>query len=239
MSPTLFGFAPLHFSPLATFLIYLLVDMARIACATLLYFRALQVSPLSLCIPFIAFTPLFLIPSGYVLLGELPSVVKLLGVVLVVTGSLLMHRQLFAVGWLEPLKAVVRERGSRYMLMVAFIFSLTNPLDVKLVRMSDAYTLAFSYGVMLCLVFAGLAFARRAEWRPVMRAAPFWVVMAGALMIYLPMTLVQSLIVTSAVSAGTGVALYLTRRRETAEIHVSIIDLTESSSAAPSGVGPT
>jgi len=267
-----FGFAALNFSPPVTFLIYLAIDVALVSCATLLYYRAVQVSPLSLCMPFIAFTPVFLIPTGYALLRELPSTVKLMGVVLVVIGSLAMHRQLFAVGWAEPVKAIVREPGSRYMLMVAFIFSLTNPLDARLVRMSDAFTQAFAYGFSICLLFGVLALGRRADWRPVMRAVPLWIVLAGALeaaanilqfsshnyiavvitislkragivlvvllgwlvfkerditdkliaatvmvagalMFYLPVSLGQSLTVAAVVLTGMGVALYLTRRR--------------------------
>ena len=177
----IFGIAGLAFPPLATFLIYLAMDMALITVANLLYFRALQVSPLSLCMPFITFTPLFLIPSGYVLLRELPSTVKLIGVVLVVVGSLVMHRQLFAVSWAEPFKAIVRERGSRYMLIVAFIFSISNPLDAKLVRMSDTLFFSFSYGLAMSLIFAVLALARRADWRQVMRSVPLWIVLAGVL----------------------------------------------------------
>ena len=87
------------------------------------------------------------------MLGELPPPLKLLGVVLIVAGSLAMHRRLFAVGWLAPVKAVIQEKGSRYMLMVSFIFSITNPLDKKLVVMSDVFTEAFSYGLGLCLAF--------------------------------------------------------------------------------------
>lgn len=180
-SGPLFGVEAFHFSPLTTFLIYLALDITGVACATLLYFRALQTSPLSLCMPFIAFTPLFLIPTGYLLLGELPSSVKLLGVALVVIGSLVMHRDLFAVGWLEPVRAILRERGSRYMLIVAFLFSLTNPLDAKLVRMSDAYTLAFAYGLSLFLIFGVAAIVRKADWRRVIRSAWFWIIAAGAL----------------------------------------------------------
>jgi drug/metabolite transporter (DMT)-like permease len=267
-----FGFEALAFSPPVTFLIYLAMDVSLVACATLLYYRAVQVSPLSLCIPFIAFTPVFLIPTGYVLLRELPSTVKLIGVVLVVAGSLVMHRQLFAVSWAEPFKAILRERGSRYMLMVAFIFSLTNPLDAWLVRMSDAFTQAFAYGLSICLLFGAVALVRRADWRMVMRAVPLWVVMAGALeaavnilqfsshnyiavvitislkragivlvvlmgwlifkergitdkliaatvmvagalMFYLPMSLGQSLAIAAVVMVGMSLALYLTRRR--------------------------
>lgn len=294
----LFGFDALHFAPFTTFLIYLAIDIAGITCATLLYFRALQVSPLSLCMPFIAFTPLFLIPTGYVLLRELPSTVKLIGVLLVVLGSLVMHRHLFAISLLEPVKAIVRERGSRYMLMVAFIFSLTNPLDAKLVRMSDAYTLAFCYGILLTLIFAAMSIVRGADWGLVMRSVPYWIILAGvgetavnllqfsshnfidvvitislkragivlsvlmgwlifkerditdkliastvmvagALMFYLPMTITQSLTVTLITLIGMSIALFITRNQKPDDIHTSVSTLTESSSAAPSGVEPT
>ncbi len=297
-SGALFGIESLHFAPFPTFLIYLAIDITGITCATLLYFRALQVSPLSLCMPFIAFTPLFLIPTGYVLLHELPSTVKLVGVVLVVLGSFVMHRQLFAISWLEPLKAIVRERGSRYMLMVAFIFSLTNPLDAKLVRMSDAYTLAFCYGILLCVIFGVMALIRHADWRPVLRSVPYWIVLAGvgetavnllqfsshnfidvvitislkragivlsvlmgwlvfkerditdkliaatvmvagALMFYLPLTITQSLIVTLITLIGMGIALYVTRNQKRETVNANLTELTESSSAAASGVEPT
>src|ERR1700687_4180208 len=97
-----FGVAWLHLAPLPTFLVYLLLDTALVGCATLLYLSALQASPLSLCVPFLAFTPILLIGTGYLILGELPSTAKLAGVVLVVVGSLVMHRKLVAVSWFEP-----------------------------------------------------------------------------------------------------------------------------------------
>lgn len=62
-----------------------------------------------------------------------------------------MHRQLFAVGWMAPVKTVLENKGSRYMLIVALIFSLTNPLDVKLVKMSDVFTESFVYGLGLSI----------------------------------------------------------------------------------------
>jgi drug/metabolite transporter (DMT)-like permease len=149
----LFGIAALHPNPLVTFLAYLLLDVLLIACVMLLYFRALQVSPLSMCVPFLSFTPVFLIPTGYFIIGETPAPLKLVGVALIVVGSLAMHRRLFAEGWLAPAKAVIREKGSRYMLLVSFLFALTNPLDKKLVTMSDVFTEALAYGIGLSIAF--------------------------------------------------------------------------------------
>jgi uncharacterized membrane protein len=168
----LFGIVGLHLSPAATYSIYLSVDVLLVSVANILYFLALQVSPLSLCVPFLAFTPIFLIPTGFVMLRELPPAVKLLGVVLVFIGSVLMHRRLFAVSWAAPIKAIVQERGSRYMLTVALIFSITNPLEKKLVLISDVYTQAFAFGVGLCLFFFVLTLLRKPRKTVAASSAP-------------------------------------------------------------------
>jgi drug/metabolite transporter (DMT)-like permease len=177
----LFGVSALTAAPMAVFLIYLAIDVALIGCAQLLLMRALQISPMSLCIPFMAFTPVFLIVTGYVMLGELPSWIKLLGVGLIVVGSLLMHRRLFAEGLVAPLKAILQEKGSRYILLVALILSITNPIEKQLVTMSDPLTQAFSYCIGLCVLFGILAWARRADCRVVMRTTPKWAVLAGVM----------------------------------------------------------
>ena len=175
----LFGIPALHPAPLPSFLIYLVLDVSLITIVMWLYFRALQISPLSLCVPFLAFTPVFLIPTGFVLLGELPSPLKLLGVVLIVVGSLVMHRRLFAQGWTAPIKAVIREKGSRYMLLVSFIFSITNPLDKKLVVMSDVFTESAAYGLGLCISFFLLGKIQRADFGAAIRSNVKWVALAG------------------------------------------------------------
>jgi drug/metabolite transporter (DMT)-like permease len=178
-SGPLFGIAALHPAPVPAFLVYLVVDVSLITIVMWLYFRALQISPLSMCVPFLAFTPVFLIPSGYVLLGELPAPLKSLGVVLIVVGSLVMHRRLFAIGWTAPFKAVIREKGSRYMLLVSFIFSITNPLDKKLVVMSDVVTEAVAYGLGLCVSFFLLGKLQRADFGAAIRSNIKWVSLAG------------------------------------------------------------
>ena len=161
------------------FLGYLAVDVSLITIVMWLYFRALQISPLSLCVPFLSFTPVFLIFTTYVLLGEKIAPLKALGVVLIVVGSLVMHRRLFAIGWLAPVKAVIREKGSRYMLLVSFIFSITNPLDKKLVLMSDIYTESVAYGLGLCLSFWLMGRLRKADFAAAARGNWKWISLAG------------------------------------------------------------
>src|SRR5258708_5451567 len=144
-----------------------------------LFFRTHQVSPLSVCIPFLAFTPVFLIFTGWVLLGELPPAIKLTGVVLIVVGSLVMHWRQFAVSWSAPFRAIIKEKGSRYMLMVAFIFSVTNPLDKKLVTMSDIYIQAFGFSFGLCWSFLLLALLQRHDLGRALKGNVKWLALAG------------------------------------------------------------
>jgi drug/metabolite transporter (DMT)-like permease len=108
-----------------------------------------------------------------------PSPLKAIGVLLIVIGSLVMHRKLYSEGWLAPVKAVIREKGSRYMLLVSLIFAITNPIDAKLVFMSDVFTEAFAYGIGLSISFwimtrfkgGDFAAASRDNWK--------WISLAG------------------------------------------------------------
>jgi drug/metabolite transporter (DMT)-like permease len=115
------------------------------------------------------------------MLGELPPAAKLLGVVLVVVGSVLLHRRLLAVSWMAPFKAIIQEKGSRYMLIVAFIFSITNPLEKKLVLISDVYTQAFAFGIGLCIFFFVLTLARRERFAPALGGNMLWITAAGVM----------------------------------------------------------
>ncbi len=178
-SGPMFGLPGFTLAPVAGFLIYLVVDVSLITIVMWLYFRALQISPLSLCVPFLSFTPVFLIVTTYVLLGEKIAPLKALGVVLIVVGSLVMHRRLFAQGWLAPVKAVIREKGSRYMLLVSFIFSITNPLDKKLVLMSDIYIESVCYGLGLCISFWLMGRLRKCDFAAAARGNWKWISLAG------------------------------------------------------------
>ena len=96
--------------------------------ALILYTKALKVSPLSLTMPFLALTPLFLIIMAYVIVGESVSIYGGIGIMLVALGSytLNLHKMKYAL--LEPVKAIFREKGSVMIILVAFIFSITASL---------------------------------------------------------------------------------------------------------------
>lgn len=100
--------------------------------AMLLYMAAIRDHPLSLTLPYLAFTPVFSLVIAAAVLGERVSLVGLLGVLLIVAGAWLLNvehaRRDDWRTWLRPLSAIRWETGARMMLGVALIYGVTSTL---------------------------------------------------------------------------------------------------------------
>jgi len=93
-----------------------------------LYVRALRDSPMSLSLPYLAFTPVFTVIVAWLLLDERVSSMGVAGIALVVCGTFLLHAgsgNSSAATLLGPLRAFRSEPGVRLMLGVALIYSVT------------------------------------------------------------------------------------------------------------------
>ncbi|MFZ5453139.1 MAG: EamA family transporter [Thermodesulfobacteriota bacterium] len=123
--------------------------------ATLMYMQALRVSHLSLCIPFLAFTPVFMILTGQVILGEGLNRWGVVGVTAIAGGSYLLSLGFEGTGFWGPFKALARERGPRLMLGVAAIYSCTAALFKKAVLYSDPAFFGVFYPLLLGGVMLG------------------------------------------------------------------------------------
>jgi drug/metabolite transporter (DMT)-like permease len=175
----LFGMKGVMVPPQVAFGAYLLIEVMLVAASQSLTTLALKVSPLSLCIPFSSFTPIFLLGTGYVVLRELPTGIEMLGIGLIVLGGVLMHRKSFAVSWNAPLRAIFKERGSRYVLLATMIASVYGPIEKQLILMSDPLTTAFAYGLGTVIAFGILCWSFRIDIKQVMRQRPGWAVLSG------------------------------------------------------------
>jgi len=119
-------------APPAAFWVRVAVLMPLEILAMWLYMQAIRESPLSLTLPYLAFTPVFNVLTGYLLLGEQVSLTGFAGIVLVVCGAWLLNLKAArnGSGWslLAPFRAIARERGSRLMLFTSVIYSITSVL---------------------------------------------------------------------------------------------------------------
>lgn len=96
---------------------------------TILYMKAIKHSDLSITTPMVTFTPLFLLVTSPLILGEFPSFFGLIGVLLIVFGSYTLNIKQRHKGYFAPFQALLKEKGPKLMLLVAFIWSITSNFD--------------------------------------------------------------------------------------------------------------
>lgn len=134
--------------------------------ALILYVKALKVSPLSLTLPFLSLTPMFLILIAYLLIGEKVSVSGAIGIILIVIGSYVLNISQFKKGFFEPLVAIAKEKGSVYMILVAFIYSITASLGKLGVESSSPIFFGSIYFFIILIAFTPIAFFKKRETLP-------------------------------------------------------------------------
>ncbi len=110
-----------------------------------LIFRALESSDLSLSMPMLSFTPVFLIGTSYLLLREVPSTAGALGICIIVSGSYVLNISAEHEHLLDPIKAMVQNRGSWFMLVVAFLFAASINYDkIAMLNSDPVFGMAFT-----------------------------------------------------------------------------------------------
>jgi len=122
--------------------------------ATLLYTKAIEVSPLSLTMPFLALTPFYLLLTSFLILGERPSASGAAGVCLLGAGAYLLNvHSMKEGGVFAPFRAIYREKGSMMMMVVAAIYALTSDLGKLAMLHSSPYFFGPFYVAVFSVVY--------------------------------------------------------------------------------------
>ena len=137
-----------------TFYLSLLFMIPLEIAAIILYVKAIKLSPLSLTIPFLALSPVFITLTAFILLGELPDRSGILGILLIVIGAYLLNIRTTREDLLGPIKAIRRERGSIFMIIVALIYSVTATLGKVAVQHSGPIFFGVFYPFLLTLILS-------------------------------------------------------------------------------------
>lgn len=125
--------------------------------AIILYIKALKVSPLSLTLPFLSLTPIFLIIVPYIILGEKVSFLGALGVLFIAAGGYSLNISEFKKGVFEPFVAIKREKGSIFMVGVALIYSFTSSLGKRAIEHSSPIFFGATYIAVLVMFLTPIA----------------------------------------------------------------------------------
>jgi drug/metabolite transporter (DMT)-like permease len=126
------------------------------------FLSSIRMAHLSLTVPLLAFTPVFTLLTAWIILGEQINPSGYLGIGLVTVGAYLLNSNLMGLHVLAPIKAIVLSPGSRRMLFVAVIWSVTTTLGKKGVLLYGAIPFGF---VVLVGVTGMFAVASLFRWR--------------------------------------------------------------------------
>lgn len=144
------------------FITALVISGAINALATPLIVVALQRSDLSLVAPVTSLTPVFMIGTGVVVLGEMPGPAGVFGILVIVAGAYLLSVSERHLGLLAPFRALMRDPGTRVMLLVAFLYSISASYDKVGTAASSPLAWAASIHTVTAVVLGPLVVWR---WR--------------------------------------------------------------------------
>ena len=137
-----------------TFWISVLILLPLEITALILYVKAIKLSPLSITIPFMALSPVFIIVIAFFLLGERPDTSGFVGILLITIGTYLSNAKASNIGLLGPIKAIANEKGSVLMVIVAVIYSITSTIGKIAVQHSSPIFFGFFYPLLLTVVLS-------------------------------------------------------------------------------------
>jgi drug/metabolite transporter (DMT)-like permease len=161
--------------------------------AQILFFQAVRVSPLSLTLPFLAFSPAFLVGTSYLINQEAPKASGAIGVGLILIGAFLLNLKQAKRGLVGPFIAIARERGSLLMTAVAALWSISAAADkAAVLQSSPAFHLmslhvGLSAILMVLCVVKGELRAAAALPLPTLGASALHIVGCGLQFTALPM----------------------------------------------------
>ena len=124
--------------------------------AMFFYFRSLKIADITLVIPLLSFTPIFLIFTSFIILGELSTSWGIFGIFFIVLGSYILN--LDKNGFLSPFRTLIHNRGAVYMIIFAFFISVTNTLDKLVILNSDTLLAPGMIQLFIAIGFITIAY---------------------------------------------------------------------------------
>lgn len=121
--------------------------------ATVFYMKAIKTSDLSIISPISGLSPVLVLMSSSLIVGEVPSVLGLIGVMTTTVGIYVLKIHEASSGFSEPFRAVFREPGAKFMIAMLLIYAVTAPVDKIGVQASSPvfYTLVLHLGQLTFL----------------------------------------------------------------------------------------
>lgn len=182
--------------------------------ATVFYMKALRFSEMSLVLPMISFSPLFMLLTSPLIVGEFPDSRGIAGIFLIAAGTWLLFSENFSFsGLFLPFRSLFSNRGCRYMALTSLIWSISANIDKVGIRHSSPAFWAFSVLFMISffLLLLMVVFSRKSlqafsgNMKPLVFSGFFHALMLICQMNALTQTLVAYVIAIKRTSVVFGV----------------------------------
>lgn len=120
--------------------------------AIILFTRSLKVSPISISVPMLAFSPVFLLITSPIMVNEFPTSGGIIGILFIVFGAYLLNLDRKKMSLSGPFVSIFKEKGPLFMLGVAGIWSISANFDKIGVQSSSPFFYAFSVFVFVTII---------------------------------------------------------------------------------------
>ncbi len=131
----------------------LIVGTITCSASSILAIKGIKYGDLSLVGPVMSLTPLFILITSPIMIGQVPSLIGLIGVLMIVFGSYVLNINKAKNGFHEPIKYLFKNKGTRCMLGAAFVWSIGSNIDKMGIDASNPYIWAGALNAFSGLLF--------------------------------------------------------------------------------------
>lgn len=129
------------------FFVGLIVSGSLNIAALVFFMKSIKSGDLSNTVPLTTISPLLLLITSPIIVGEFPSFQGILGMISIVAGAYLLNFKSSQEDILMPFKSILKEKGPRYMMIVVLIWAVTANFDK--IGVVNSSPLFYSFAVQL------------------------------------------------------------------------------------------
>lgn len=196
-----------------TFWIAVITSSLLNTLTTILFIKAVKNSPLSLTLPIVNLTPVFLLLTSPIMIGEFPRPLGLIGMLSTVAGAYILNSSKSVHGIFEPFLSIGKEEGPRLMLLVAFIWSITSNIQKISVKNSNPILVTFAEACVILFLLTIILLLKKTIFRKILQnsfvLAPIGIASGLAIvfqMVAISMTIVPNVLSVKRTSTLFGIA---------------------------------
>ena len=134
------------------------------AFASVLIAKAYKESDASIVTPMFAISPILVLFTSFIILGEVPDLMGGIGVILIAVGAYVLKLD-ESTGLLEPLKKLWEEKGVRIIMVVILLYSVTANIDKIGVQMSSPVMWPLATYTISSIFMLPLMMKKSPQWK--------------------------------------------------------------------------